>query len=81
MRYSGSAMAKESLQKQHERVTRQEKEARAAEEAKEAAKLLGRLGGLKGGPARARALTAKRRSQIARRAANVRWGLDTGEMK
>jgi hypothetical protein len=34
---------------------------------------LGRLGGLKGGPARAAALSAKRRSQIAQRAARARW--------
>jgi hypothetical protein len=35
---------------------------------------LGRLGGLKGGPARARALSAKRRREIAKAAARVRWG-------
>jgi hypothetical protein len=34
---------------------------------------LGRLGGLKGGPARAAALTAKRRRELARRAALARW--------
>jgi hypothetical protein len=34
---------------------------------------LGHLGGLKGGPARARKLSAKRRSQIARKAALARW--------
>lgn len=34
---------------------------------------LGRLGGLKGGKARAKALTAKRRSEIARKAAKKRW--------
>lgn len=34
---------------------------------------LGRLGGLKGGPARAEKLSAKRRTQIARHAAQVRW--------
>jgi len=34
---------------------------------------LGRLGGLKGGPARASKLSAKRRSEIARNAANARW--------
>jgi hypothetical protein len=36
---------------------------------------LGRLGGLKGGPARARTLSADRRREIARRAARKRWGL------
>ena len=39
----------------------------------EHARALGRLGGLKGGPARAAALTARRRRQIAQRAAEVRW--------
>jgi hypothetical protein len=34
---------------------------------------LGRLGGLKGGPARAAALSAKRRRAIAKAAARARW--------
>src|SRR5690349_12160176 len=34
---------------------------------------LGRLGGLKGGPARAAALPARRRREIARLAAKARW--------
>jgi len=34
---------------------------------------LGRLGGLKGGRARAKSLSARRRSQIAKKAANMRW--------
>jgi len=34
---------------------------------------LGRLGGLKGGPARAKKLTADQRREIARRAAEARW--------
>ena len=34
---------------------------------------LGRIGGLKGGPARKKKLSAKRRSEIARRAAEARW--------
>ena len=34
---------------------------------------LGRLGGLKGGPARAAALTARRRRDIAQAAARARW--------
>ena len=37
---------------------------------------LGRLGGLKGGPARAAALTADQRRAIARRAARKRWGYE-----
>ena len=34
---------------------------------------LGRLGGLKGGKARAAKLTPEKRSEIARKAARVRW--------
>lgn len=34
---------------------------------------LGRLGGLKGGPARAAKLSKKRRSEIAAKAAKARW--------
>ena len=34
---------------------------------------LGRRGGLKGGPARAAKLSAKKRSEIARQAARKRW--------
>ena len=39
----------------------------------QAAALLGRRGGLKGGPARAKKLTAKKRVQIAKKAAKTRW--------
>jgi len=38
-----------------------------------AAVALGRMGGLKGGKARAEKLSPKRRSEIARRAARMRW--------
>jgi hypothetical protein len=38
-----------------------------------AAVALGRLGGLKGGKARAASLSKKKRAQIARDAANTRW--------
>lgn len=38
-----------------------------------AAVALGRLGGLKGGKARAESLTAKRRKEIAQKAAKTRW--------
>jgi hypothetical protein len=38
-----------------------------------AAVSLGRLGGLKGGPARAKKLSKKRRLKIARDAAEARW--------
>jgi len=39
----------------------------------QAAVILGRLGGKKGGAARAKALSATRRQEIARKAANQRW--------
>lgn len=38
-----------------------------------AAVMLGRKGGLKGGKARAEKLSAKERSEIAKKAANARW--------
>jgi hypothetical protein len=38
-----------------------------------AAVTLGRLGGLKGGKARAEALSPKKRSEIAKKAAQARW--------
>lgn len=40
---------------------------------KSAASALGKLGGLKGGKARAKALSPKRRSEIAKNAAAARW--------
>jgi len=39
-----------------------------------AAVALGRLGGLKGGKARAEKLSSERRAEIARKAALARWG-------
>jgi hypothetical protein len=41
---------------------------------KAAATTLGRLGGLKGGKARAKALTSKQRIEIAKKGAAKRWG-------
>jgi hypothetical protein len=41
---------------------------------KAAARLLGSRGGRKGGKARAEALTPEERSEIARKAAQARWG-------
>jgi hypothetical protein len=38
-----------------------------------AAQALGKLGGLKGGPARAKILSPEQKSAIARRAAEARW--------
>ena len=48
---------------------------KAAKEGKNpAAVYLGRLGGLKGGKARAEKLSAEQRSRIAKKAAKTRWG-------
>ena len=44
-----------------------------------AAVALGKLGGAKGGAARAAALSPKRRSDIAKMAAQVRWAADTSK--
>ncbi|MCX5643799.1 MAG: hypothetical protein NTZ17_03800 [Phycisphaerae bacterium] len=55
-------------------TTDEELQAKALAEGKNpAAVLLGRLGGLKGGKARALKLSGEERSQIARIAAKVRW--------
>lgn len=43
-------------------------------EKNKAAQELGRLGGKKGGKARAEALTPEQRSEIAKKAAQKRWG-------
>jgi len=45
----------------------------AEEDKNPAAVALGRLGGLKGGKARAEKLSAKKRSEIAKKAASTRW--------
>lgn len=42
---------------------------------------LGRMGGLKGGPARAAALTAAKRSVIAKKAAKKRWATKGNPVK
>lgn len=39
-----------------------------------AAQALGRLGGLKGGKARAASLTPEQRKEVAKKAAEARWG-------
>ena len=56
-----------------ERIQVLAQKARTAEYNLHAAEL-GRLGGLKGGPARAAALSPERRREIARQAALRRWG-------
>jgi len=43
------------------------------DEMRAAAAAFGRIGGLKGGPARAASLSKKKRSEIAKRAAAARW--------
>ncbi len=43
------------------------------EEKSEAARLLGKLGGAKGGKARAKNMTPEERSESARKAAKARW--------
>jgi hypothetical protein len=45
-----------------------------SEQKNEAAVALGRLGGLKGGKARAEKLSPRQRSMAARKAAKARWG-------
>jgi hypothetical protein len=55
-------------------TTDEQLQEKAIEEGKNpAAVLLGRLGGLKGGRARAASLSAEQRSEIAKKAAGVRW--------
>jgi hypothetical protein len=43
-----------------------------------AAVALGKIGGLKGGRARAKKMDPKKRREIARRAAAIRWGRQNG---
>jgi hypothetical protein len=57
-------------------ASEEEVRAKAIAEGKNpAAVLLGRLGGLKGGKARAKKLTAQERSEIAKKAASARWDM------
>jgi hypothetical protein len=51
----------------------EEEDPEPAKEKNPAAVALGRLGGLKGGKARAEKLTPEQRKEIARIAANARW--------
>lgn len=46
-----------------------------------AARTLGKLGGRKGGPARAKALSGGKREDIARHAAKKRWGKSSSYAK
>jgi hypothetical protein len=54
-------------------LTRQPDESDKAALRSEAARILGLLGGSKGGKERARRLSKKRRSEIARQGAKARW--------
>ena len=54
-------------------VTGENEDKKPDENKNPAAVALGRLGGLKGGKARAESLTAKKRSEIAKKAAKARW--------
>ncbi len=57
------------------RLTDPDAEQPVTEDGKNAAAVaLGRRGGQKGGPARAASLSKKRRSEIAKKAAEARWG-------
>lgn len=59
-----------------DQATGEEPEQPVEPEKNPAAVALGRLGGLKGGAARAKKLTAEERSEIAKRAAAARWKAD-----
>lgn len=54
-------------------ATQEVKEEIPIKEKNPAAVALGRLGGLKGGPARAKKLSSKKRKAIAQKAAKTRW--------
>lgn len=56
-----------------ETPTEDKKEPTPEEIAHAAAVALGRLGGLKGGAARAKKLSKKKRAEIAKKAAKARW--------
>jgi hypothetical protein len=58
----------------HPEATREALAPEPEPEKNPAAVALGRLGGAKGGPARAKALSRKRRAEIAKKAAMTRWG-------
>lgn len=73
---SSSKQGPEDLNERAFRIAQDATEGAPAEETNgknPAAVALGRLGGLKGGKARAKKLTEKQRSEIARKAAKARW--------
>jgi hypothetical protein len=68
-------MPKRSSKKRdiNEEATQKEEGPESTKEKNPAAVALGRLGGLKGGKARAAKLTPEQRKEIAKLAASVRW--------
>lgn len=62
-----------------ESVEDQQEETPVEQEKNPAAVALGRLGGKKGGPARAAKLSKEERSEIAKKAAQARWKKDGEE--
>lgn len=69
----GQATEGTILQRQHATLARG-RAGKLAAEKNPAAVALGRLGGLKGGKARAKKLTPEQRKAIAKKAAESRWG-------
>lgn len=58
-------------------ATKEPTKEESVKEKNPAAVALGRLGGLKGGKARAEKLSSKKRKEIARKAAKTRWAKKT----
>jgi hypothetical protein len=77
MRRSSKPLPKDSNQLAHAivRLSTEESEKQPTEKSAISKYLseIGRKGGLKGGKARAKKLTARKRSEIAKKAANSRW--------
>ena len=72
------AIADEATAEEPQEEAQEAKQPEQAEDGKNpAAVALGRLGGKKGGPARAKKLTKEQRSEIAKKAAARRWGHST----
>jgi hypothetical protein len=61
-----------------ESVHKEEPATKAIHQKNPAAVALGKLGGRKGGPARAKKLSAEERKAIAQKAARARWGSGQG---
>ena len=78
-RGSGKGDANELAYRIVQQATGQTEKPKPDEGKNQAAVTLGRLGGLKGGKARAEKLSPERRSEIARKAAEKRWGRRTSK--